>query len=311
MSKIRTKDLVKIGSSIEIFKTKKQKQKHFKSIIFGLVPFKGSIKMGTGFSAQDIIRCQLCDTPAPKLYCDLCHVYLCAVCAGKHLLDESKEHKIVSIKNRSSNPTCPKCPTHTSKQCKLCCEKCEIPICELCVSSKRHRTHDVVELFEFFKSKKEVIQKDLQELEKSIYPLYKEIESKIPVQKSYLIKNSQKLTATLSKRGEDMHREIDNIIYKMKSEIFEMEEKYLNILKKQEDEITQNISEITQKIDKLRKLLDSNDVCLVSNYKSRHSEFKQLPPLLNISLPTISSAEMNTEMLLEQIGYLSAPYVTI
>lgn len=169
--------------------------------------------MGTGFSAQDIIRCQLCDTPAPKLYCDLCHVHLCAVCAGKHLLDESKEHKIVSIKNRSSNPTCPKCLTHTSKQCKLRCEKCEIPICDLCVSSKTHRTHDVVELFEFFKSKKEVIQKDLQELEKSIYPLYKEVESKIPVQKSYLIKNSQKLTATLNKRGEDMHREIDNIIY--------------------------------------------------------------------------------------------------
>nr|XP_034317207.1 uncharacterized protein LOC117686446 [Crassostrea gigas] len=269
--------------------------------------------MGTGFSAQDIIRCQLCDTPAPKLYCDLCHIYLCAVYAGKHLLDESKEHKIMSIKNRSSNPTCPKCLTHTSKLCNLHCEKCEIPICDLCVSSKTHCTYDVVELFKFFKSKKEVIQKDLQELEKSSYPLYKEVESKIPIQKSYLIKNSQKLTATLNKRGEDMHREIDNIIYKMKSEIFEMEEKYLNILKKQEDEITHydNISEITQKIDKLRKLLDSNDVCLVSNYKSRHFEFIQLPPLLNISLPTISSAKMNTDMLLEQIGYLTAPYVRI
>ncbi|XP_052684074.1 uncharacterized protein LOC128164322 [Crassostrea angulata] len=108
-----------------------------------------------------------------------------------------------------------------------------------------------------------------------------------------------------------MHREIDNIIYKMKSEIFELEEKYLNILQKQEDEITHNISEITQKIDKLRKLLDSNDICLVSNYKSRHFEFIKLPPLLNISLPTISSAKMNTEVLLEQIGNLSAPYVTI
>lgn len=204
--------------------------------------------MGTGFSAQDIIRCQLCDTPAPKLYCDLCHVYLCAVCAGKHLLDESKEHTIVSIKNRRSNPTCPKCLTHTSKLCKLRCEKYEIPICDLCVSSETHRTHDVVELFEIFKSKKEVIQKDLQELEKSIYPLHKEIESKIPVQKSYLIKNSQKLTATLNKRGEDIHKEIDNIIYKMKSEIFEMKEKYMNILKKQEDEITHNISETLRKL---------------------------------------------------------------
>lgn len=267
--------------------------------------------MGTGFSAQDIIRCQLCDTPAPKLYCDLCHVYLCTVCAGKHLLDESKEHKIVSIKNRSSNPYCPKCLIHTSKPCKLRCEQCDIPICELCVSSQTHRAHDVVEFFEFFKSKKKVIQKYIQELEKSIYPRYKEIASKIQVQKSDLIKNSQKLTTILNKRGEDIHKKIDNIIYKMKSEIVEMEEKFLNILKKQEDEVTDNISEITQKIEKLRKLLDSNDVCLVSNYESRHFEFRKLPPLLNMSLPTFSSAKMNTEMLFEQIGSLSAPYVTI
>lgn len=266
--------------------------------------------MGTGFSAQDIIRCHLCDKESPTLYCELCHVHLCTVCAGKRLLDESKEHRVVSIKNRSSDPICPKCPTHTSKLCELHCEQCDVHICVLCVSSKTHNGHDVVEILDFFKGKKKVVKKDLQELKKSINPRYKKIASKIPVQKSELIKNSQKLTTIIDKRGEDIHRKIDTIINKMKSEIGEMEVNYLNALQKQEDEIAQNISEITQSIDELQKLLRSNDVCLVSDYKSRNSEFRKLPPLLNISLPTFSGTKIDTDILYEQIGSLSVPSMT-
>ncbi|XP_052683484.1 uncharacterized protein LOC128163851 [Crassostrea angulata] len=266
--------------------------------------------MGTGFSAQDIIRCHLCDKESPTLYCELCHVHLCTVCAGKHLLDESKEHRVVSIKNRSSDPICPKCPTHTSKLCELHCEQCDVHICVLCVSSKTHNGHDVVEILDFFKGKKEVVKKDLQELKKSINPRYKKIASKIPVQKSELIKNSQKLTTIIDKRGEDIHRKIDTIINKMKSEIGEMEVKYLNALQKQGDEIAQNISEITQSIHELQKLMRSNDVCLVSDYKSRNSEFRKLPPLLNISLPTFSGTKIDTDILYEQIGSLSVPSMT-
>lgn len=266
--------------------------------------------MGTGFSAQDIIRCHLCDKESPTLYCELCHVHLCTVCAGNHLLDESKEHRVVSIKNRSSDLICPKCPTHTSKLCELHCEQCDVHMCVLCVSSKTHNGHDVVEILDFFKGKKEVVKKDLQELKKSINPRYKKIASKIPVQKSELIKNSQKLTTIIDKRGEDIHREIDTIINKMKSEIGEMEVKYLNALQKQGDEIAQNISEITQSIHELQKLMRSNDVCLVSDYKSRNSEFRKLPPLLNISLPTFSGTKIDTDILYEQIGSLSVPSMT-
>lgn len=54
----------------------------------------------------------------------------------------------------------------------------------------------------FFESQKEVILKDLDELENVIFPKYQEVESCIPAQKDTLCKNSQNFTATFIEQGE-------------------------------------------------------------------------------------------------------------
>lgn len=110
----------------------------------------------------------------------------------------------------------------------------------------------------------------------NIYPAHKQIAPNVPG-KADLKKNSQKLT-TGYKQGEVWHIIITNL----KSDEDEMEFKHLVILNKSEDEITRTISEITQTIAELQKLLNSIDVCLVSEYKSMNAELRRLPPKLKL-----------------------------
>ncbi|XP_062580097.1 uncharacterized protein LOC134242094 [Saccostrea cucullata] len=89
-----------------------------------------------------------------------------------------------------------------------------------------------------------------------------------------------------------------------------MKTKHLAALNKQENEIKQITSEVKQCIDDLKTILNSNYVSLSSAYKSRNAEFKRLPPKINVSIPSFSPLQINTEQLHQMFGSLSALSIT-
>lgn len=256
--------------------------------------------------AQDVLRCKLCETSVPPFYCDTCTINLCEVCVGEHLLDESKEHIVMPIKQRGFTSNYPTCLYHSMKICELHCEHCDIPVCVLCISSQKHQFHDVTDIKNTLERKKNVLKIDLEEYEKYIYPKYQEIASSISEQKAYLGENYRQLSTSLNKRGREWHRRIDNIIKGLQSDINDIEAKHLTVLNKHEDEIATSISEITQSIVDLKKLLHSNDIYYVNAYKSRTVDFKRLPPKLVVSIPKFSFQRIDREKLFRQFGSLTA-----
>lgn len=260
---------------------------------------------------QDVLLCSLCKTSAAPMHCRICHTDLCKDCVEKHILDVSKDHKVVPLKQKGSTPDYPICSTHSKKYCELHCQECDIPICVQCVASQKHKGHEFVDMVTALETKKDVLQKDLRELEKSIYPKYQDIASTIPLQKANMKVNSQNLITALNKQAEELHQEIDSIINKLKSDLDEMDTKYLALLNKEENDITHRTSEITQTIADLKKLLDSNDICIVSTYKSRNDEFRKLPPKIKATLPSFSPHNINRDTVFQQFGSLSALFYTI
>ena len=118
------------------------------------------------FGLLDVIRCDICKTPAPPKHCAICHIHLCEACVGKHLSDQFKYHYIVPFKQRGSIP---KCLYHSTKLCTIFCRDCNVPICIMC-SCWIHEQHKKVDILKALAEKEELIRKDLQEFERSIYP---------------------------------------------------------------------------------------------------------------------------------------------
>nr|XP_022296732.1 E3 ubiquitin-protein ligase TRIM36-like [Crassostrea virginica] len=266
------------------------------------------------YSLQDVLRCALCEIPLPSKHCDICHIHLCEACVGKHRSDQSKDHYIVPFKLRGITS---KCTEHSTEVCKKLCTTCNIPVCPLCVASSEHKQHRKIDILNWFETKRKLMQNDLQDLEKSIYPRYQEAATNIPVQRVDVNKRSQKLTTALDKQGEALHTEIDTIIQGMKSEIDDMDAQHIAAIDQQEDAINHTITEIKQAIRDLKRLLerlqsklDTSDVCLVSEYTSRTKNFRNLPAQFQVTLPTFTPQEINREQIHQQIGSWSEPAIT-
>ncbi|XP_062595049.1 E3 ubiquitin-protein ligase TRIM45-like [Saccostrea cucullata] len=255
--------------------------------------------MDPRYSAQDILRCDLCEEDVVQNHCEVCFINLCEACKGKHL--SSKRHKVVPYSERKT-PNNPKCQKH-SKNCQLFCDKCDMPVCSTCISSGKHKEHCLLNVFQKLSSKTKDIKKDLRELEFRIYPKYEEIAADIENKKDKLENLYQKLKTAVNKQGENWHREINLIVNKQNSEIDDMKTKHISVLDKQENIITQLTSKIKHRIFDLQKILESNDLSLA--HKSRNDEFRRLPPDVNVSLPVFSPQKINTKRLRQLFGSLS------
>ena len=141
------------------------------------------------------------------------------------------------------------CLKHSKQMCEQYCEYCSVPSCAMCFFSGEHEQHEKESIFQnpFRGSWNSCT--DLQELEESIYPNYQEV-------------------VTLNNKAQTLHSEIDTIIQHIQSDIDDMDSKFVATMNKQQTVINHTIKEISHVILEVRRLLETNDVHLVSKYQS-------------------------------------------
>lgn len=168
--------------------------------------------MNPEYSLQDVVRRQLCDKSNSHLHCDICQTGLCKQCVGTHIVDGSKKHKVVPYNKRASSPYYPKC----------------IPTSNVyftvnsvtCISSNKHNSQISTDILQWYGGRKEGLDKELQELEKIIYPKYKDIRCNISFQRAELQKNSLQIKIVLNTHKNNWYKEIDKRRKKKSKAIF-------------------------------------------------------------------------------------------
>eukprot|EP00105_Crassostrea_gigas_P020063 XP_011438747.1 PREDICTED: uncharacterized protein LOC105336219 [Crassostrea gigas] len=262
--------------------------------------------MDPSSSAQDVHRCDLCETTIVQSYCDLCLVNLCKPCIGEHISDEYDKHKIVPFQKRRSTLIHSKCETHPHRNCEFQCEDCnDMFVCSSCMASNQHKGHNFVEVTEVYKAKKDDIKKDTKELENHISPTYEEIAFDLENQLASIDGGYEKLEITMSKQGEQWHREIDIIVNKMKTEISEIKVKHKELLQKHLNEIKQIQSLIKETLHALGKIEESTEVSPVIEYSSKIREFSKPPPKVKVTLPTFIPKPIDREKLYTLFGHIT------
>ncbi|XP_052682768.1 uncharacterized protein LOC128163263 [Crassostrea angulata] len=257
-------------------------------------------------TAQDVHRCDLCETAIVHSYCDFCHVNLCKPCVVDHISDGYDKHKIVPFQERKSTLIYPKCGTHSHKNCDWQCKNCnDVFVCSSCTASEIHRGHIFIEVSEVYMTKKNAIADEANKLENLISPTYEEIALDLENQLANLDGGYEKLTTTISKQGEQWHTEIDIVINKMKAEISEIKVKHRDILQKHLDEIKQIQSLIKQTLLAIEEIKKSTEVSPTIEYSSKIREFSKLPPKVKITQPTFIPKPLDHETLYSLFGQIT------
>ncbi|XP_062600390.1 tripartite motif-containing protein 55-like [Saccostrea cucullata] len=261
--------------------------------------------------AQELMRCDLCETAVVQMHCDTCLVNLCKACVGEHIsTGESKDHKVVKFQDRKSTPLYPECSTHSKERCKMYCKQCDIPVCISCIESNQHLGHELSRILRVFDEQKDIFIKERNELNDTIYLTYQDIASDVQNRMSRLEKEYRDLSTAITKHGEDWHREIDKLVKKLKSEVDEMKNTQLQTLQKHLDELNKTMSDIKDEINSTDVTLDTNDLSKLFTITFNVQRYRNLPPKILLSFPKFIPAQIQGEELKKLFGSLSSSSFT-
>lgn len=256
-------------------------------------------------SLKDIHRCCLCEIDEAKQHCDVCHVYLCKICVGKHISDEYDNHQIVPFEQRFRTLVYEKCEVHPNDACELQCKSCNMVVCELCAASHKSKKHEIITLESIYEKKKSDIKKDSEELQTVISQKYKDIAKELKNEIDRLDEGYEKLATEIFNKGKEWHISIDKVINKMKSEIIEMKKTHKGVLEEHLSTIKQTDCLIKANLTTIYQLEKWNVVSDIMEYTPGNKTINKRPAEVHVSFPKFHPEQIKVENIYNMFGSLT------
>ncbi|XP_048767569.2 uncharacterized protein LOC125674466 [Ostrea edulis] len=259
--------------------------------------------------AQDVKRCQLCPgkhrKSAAETVCNTCHVNLCKDCVGHHMTSNPTiRHDVVTFKFKILEIIPPPCKLHQEQKCEMFCEKCDSSICLKCLASGSHENHNVSQISEIHASRKKLIEKDTEELESKIAPVFELILSEIEEMLSNALQKHGERQQVITEFGKKCHTLVDIVINRYLSDskkIAKQDGDSVQTLKSKFEKIQSSIQSTTYEN---HSILASNDLSKFTSYASRNEELRIVPSRFELTVPPLDLKELTEETLKQLIGVI-------
>ncbi|XP_062619444.1 uncharacterized protein LOC134281005 [Saccostrea cucullata] len=145
--------------------------------------------------------------------------------------------------------------------------------------------------------RKEKINKERTKLTETIYPTYQGIASDVEKRLNLLQEEYENLLAAITKQEEIWHREITELVNKLKSRAEEMKKEQLKTLQKHFDEIKQKNSDIKDDINSTNDTLNSTNISEVFSFLSQVDRYRTLPKKIVFGVPEFSPNKIQEDQL--------------
>lgn len=185
------------------------------------------------------------------------------------------------------------------------CTHCDTPICSACVASDEHNGHKISQVLEKCDIIKKNIQKDNEELRSKLAPLYQKLLHDLEIRIREVEVKCEEASKLISQQGDKWHKEIDSIVNQLKTQLEKIKEKGVKNLKVNKVKMEITLSKISSVLQSNEETLESNDLRTAIEYKSQNVAFSKGLEIVDVSLPTFKSIEINQQSIRNQFGVLS------
>ena len=242
--------------------------------------------------AQDVIACQVCGMPT-QFFCNTCELNLCQDCVHEHKSN---------FQSLCHNIKVAECHLHFVKQCGVHSENCTKQLYSECYSPGRRKTNNDEEQIEAHKRKMKKIKEETQKIKAICIPHYQKadvnIESKIRnIKADFIYFGNER-----EKSRQIWHQEVDDIFDRIDCLSRYHRKNQLDALFTSQKSIRNSISEMAKTVILNEKILKTNEVSEVKNYKSKLKKYRSIPEQTGIRIPSFQTFVAKGEKLRIEMG---------